>query len=296
MILQRDFTMCRNITIFEKYDVLRCSNCKLYYAGNIEQTKEMADYYALMSRYEGGNYTLSKDIMRHYRQNVDMIQKIIPKDAKILDVGCAFGGLLNELKKEGYMNLTGLEPSEKNCNYAEKMYSITVQKGNWGNKMPISEDEKFDLIIFSAVLEHLLDFKSDIQRCKKYLNKDGYIHIVVPDVELFAEREDLYQEFSTEHINYFDIDFLNLMMEECGYVLVGFERDDIGAMGIAGSFISLWKCKDNNIDKENLLPMILIENLHESSVEEKFNKYMEQCHKVMVRMKNKIKEYKIEDG
>lgn len=229
------------------------------------------------------------------KKNVDIIQKVISKEARILDVGCAFGGLLNELKKEGYTHLLGLEPSEKNCHYAKEVYDITVLEGNWGNEMPISE-EKFDLIIFSAVLEHLLDFKSDIQRCKKYLNNDGYLYIVLPDVELYSEQDDLYQEFSSEHINYFDIDFLNLMMVENGYVLVEFERDYIGAMGISGSFCSLWKSTNGSFDKENISSAILVENLHESTVEEKFELYLKQCHKVMVQMNKKIRDFKFDDG
>lgn len=280
-IMSRDFSACRNIMLFDKYDVFKCNDCGLYYAGNIVQTREASEYYRQMSRYEGDSFVLSKGIMEHYKLNVNVLKKYISRDSKILDVGCAFGGLLNELKKEGYTNLLGLEPSEKNCNHAREAFGITVYPGSWGeNEGILLGEEKFNVIIFGCVLEHLLDFASNIKICKKYLNADGYVHIVVPDAELFMEHDDLYQEFSAEHINYFDIHFLTVMMKKYGYQLIGFERDHTPLMGLGGNIISLWKCIKDNSDECGISPDTSAEGHLNSTVDEKLKIYMANCSRV----------------
>lgn len=291
-IMSRDFSACRNIMLFDQYDVLKCNNCGLYYAGNIVQTRPASEYYRQMSRYEGDNFVLSKGIMNHYKLNVDVLKKYVPKDSKILDVGCAFGGLLNELKKEGYTNLMGLEPSEKNCNYAKEAFDIAVYQGSWGeNEDILLGDEKFDVIIFGCVMEHLLDFASNIEICKKYLNADGYIHIVVPDAELFMEHDDLYQEFSAEHINYFDIHFLTLMMEKYGYQLIGFKRDHTPLMGLGGNMISLWKSIADVCGECNINIDTTAKEHYNSTVDEKFKEYLTNCFSVKEQLRLNMKAF-----
>ena len=121
-VFRRDFSAAASIMPFRAYDVCACSACGLFYAGNIEESMPLADYYAMLSRYEGTSFVLSAPMKRVYEREAAFIAEHIGKDACILDIGCASGGLLGELQRRGYTHLTGLELSGKNCTYIKEHY------------------------------------------------------------------------------------------------------------------------------------------------------------------------------
>lgn len=129
-VFKRDFSHCDEIVAFKQYDVFLCGACNLVYAGNIEESMPIDVYYEKMSRYEGDNFVISPKLEKHYRFVVDAITPNLDMNASILDIGCAFGGLLYEFKKRGYDSVFGLEPSIKNCDYAMKKYGIKVYQGS----------------------------------------------------------------------------------------------------------------------------------------------------------------------
>jgi len=75
----------------------------------------------------------------------------LKKEDKILDYGCATGGLLKELKKNGFWNLKGTDISDWAIQYAKDRYrDIDFQHYN-RNLLT----EKNDVIIALDVLEHI---------------------------------------------------------------------------------------------------------------------------------------------
>lgn len=300
-IFYRDFDPCKELTLFSYYDVFACEQCGMVYAGDIQESMATDEYYKRMSRYEGDNFRLSEGLLQLYQHSVKMISEFMAKDAYILDIGCAFGGLLNELKKAGYQNLYGLEPSKRNGEYAMKEYGIPVYEGILGDAIP-GNSEKFDLVILNAVLEHLTDVKTSVQMCQSYLKEDGKLLVTVPDMALFAAHEDLYQEFSVEHINYFDISSLSRMMESiavCGgteksFRLVSAKRNEESVMGLAGNLISLWELTSNKTASES--KDMLRESSDDTYDAEAINKYLDSCRTFSIRLYEKMRRYCVQDG
>jgi pseudaminic acid biosynthesis-associated methylase len=98
----------------------------------------------------------------------------IPKDARILEVGCNIGNQLSALQKIGFKNLYGIEPQEYAVDHArKKLKGITVIRGN-ALDIPF-KDGYFDLVFTSGVLIHInpKDIKTamkEIYRCsRKYI-------------------------------------------------------------------------------------------------------------------------------
>ena len=52
---------------------------------------------------------------------------------------------------------------------------------------------RFDLVILSGVLEHLLDPGACIKECKNFLCTGGMIGIRVPELKYFADYDNVYQ-------------------------------------------------------------------------------------------------------
>ncbi len=215
------------------------------YAGNIEESMPLADYYAILSRYEGDSFVLDEANRKLYERESDFIEKHVEKDAKILDIGCAFGGLLAELQRRGYTALFGVEPSPKNCHYAKTQFGINAYEGGMGDIPPEIGRQKFDLVILSDVFEHLFDLRGAVEECRALLSSDGRLYIVVPDMEQFQCLDDLYQEFSMEHINYFDLASLKTLFSGSDLALVDERRDKTPMAGVAGHLHSLWRISDD---------------------------------------------------
>lgn len=118
----------------------------------------------------------------------------IPKTAKILDIGCAGGTLLVELKQKGYTDLYALDysPEAIEVTKSHGIANAYVMDGH----APEFPEETFDLIISSDSLEHLEDDVKAINNWHKILKKDGIGFILVPAFNfLWTEHDDINYHF-----------------------------------------------------------------------------------------------------
>jgi SAM-dependent methyltransferase len=188
------------------YDVVVCKDCGMGFADGIPDQDELDHYYAEQSKYtydaSGGKE--SEYDLRRFERIVDQVEPYISKDARILDVGCATGGLLSVLKSRGYRNIVGADPSEACAAAARRLYGVTVRTSTVFDLD--SWTDEFDLVIMVGVLEHICDVHRAITKLKaRIAARSGMIYIAVPDTDGFAECQNApFQQFSTEHVNFFD--------------------------------------------------------------------------------------------
>ena len=110
------------------------------------------------------------------------------RGARILDVGCAIGGMLAALKDLGYENLLGVDPSPACAEAAAEVHGVEVLTGTLANLPHV--DRKFDLIVLSNILEHVRDLKPALRRICDVLAPGGMLFVQVPDASRFAHRDD----------------------------------------------------------------------------------------------------------
>jgi len=81
----------------------------------------------------------------------------IPKEARILDAGCATGYLLGLLWESGYHNLIGVELSEQLAAIARRHLpdEIAIVNADVRDYLAQTPDQTFDVILFYHVLEHI---------------------------------------------------------------------------------------------------------------------------------------------
>src|SRR6476469_7696463 len=98
------------------YDVVYCPDCGFAYADSSASQKVYDAYYAGFSKYEDNRTSTggggSEWDSRRLRETAAAIAAIVlEKQARIVDLGCANGGLLGALKALGFLNLIGIDPS-----------------------------------------------------------------------------------------------------------------------------------------------------------------------------------------
>lgn len=245
-----------NLPITANYDVVCCSNCGFIFA-DIDDTQEnynkyYSEYnvYSLISKLKENSYEkLSK-------QRVDFLERYIKKNESIVDIGCGGGNLLIGLKKKGYSNLYGLDPSLESIKYLKK-YEIGGRIGNIFDEVPEELMGKFDVVCCTAVLEHIYDLNSAIQKVSSYMKpENGKLYIDVPAIEGFEKyKESLPNYFNQEHINYFSVQSIDNLMGNNGLKRVSDKSDSYYLF-----------------ETENIIPELIIRVIYEFSEGEK-NKY-----------------------
>lgn len=202
------FTLPEGHSLPEAYDIVSCNKCGFVYAETPASQEDYSRYYKEFSRYEdktiatGGGDT-PRDAAR-LEDRATYLSPFIPdKKAAILDVGCANGGLLAALKRKGYSNLTGVDPSHACVQNLRKGLGIKAIVGDvLSFKLP---EESFDCVILSHVLEHIVDLKGAMENLLLNLKAGGVLYIEVPDASRYDEYYVVpYYYFDCEHINHFD--------------------------------------------------------------------------------------------
>jgi 2-polyprenyl-3-methyl-5-hydroxy-6-metoxy-1,4-benzoquinol methylase len=198
------------ISLMDNYDVVACKDCGFVFADNIPSQKEFDNYYATMSKYEI-DYTNQK----HNKKIFDFISAyLLNENAHILDIGCSTGGLLKVFRDNDYNNLFGIDPSMA-CAEKAKGLNIDAIQSSLFHFVP---KYKFDLIILSAVLEHIIDLKGAMEKLKTLLKPNGLLFVEVPNAARFHNHiHTPFQQFSIEHINYFSHWSLRNLMEKYNF-------------------------------------------------------------------------------
>lgn len=191
-----------------EYDITTCTICGFAYADTTSTQKDYNAYYASDNCYAYEGDLRKKRKSRLIDNQVSFLQKYVDVNESIIDIGCGSGDLLVALKNRGYHYLCGLDPAQSSIARLKKLGISGVQKN-----MFEAWEGKYDVLLVSAVLEHIYDLNEFINICLSHLNSHGKIYIQVPAVEGF---EKYYQSkpnyFNHEHINYFSkISLSNLL-------------------------------------------------------------------------------------
>jgi SAM-dependent methyltransferase len=227
VVFRQDFAAVEQATPVTGYDVVVCQRCGAAYADGIPDQAAFDRYYRDMSKYEyaqrGGEES------EYDRRRLELIAGIIAPhvsapNARILDIGCASGRLLANLRDRGFTNVVGLDPSPACAATAARLYAIEVRTNTLEGLAETRE--QFDVVIMVGVLEHLRDLDTAFAHLRGLLTPGGLLYVEVPDVTAFADWPNApYQDFSTEHINFFSPDSLSNLMRRHGFNRVFLEQN-----------------------------------------------------------------------
>ena len=191
-------------SILDGYLVTACRNCGFAFADHLPDQEAFDRYYREMSKYEqqhslGGG---EADLVR-CQSTADVLERFLPDHgASILDIGCATGRTLGLLKQKGYANVLGVDPSAECARLARELYDVEVRPYTISS-MP-EWSGRFDAVILISVVEHVQTLQQLMRRLASLLPEGGLLMLEHPDVTRFSARANgPFQEFSTEHVNFF---------------------------------------------------------------------------------------------
>jgi SAM-dependent methyltransferase len=109
---------------------------------------------------------------------VEQTERLLGRKGRLLDVGVGRGEVVSQAKANGWQ-AEGIEPSESFADYAEKEIGVKI----WRSGIEDAEIEasSFDVVILSAVLEHLYDPDAVIKKVRTILKPGGLLFLDVPN-------------------------------------------------------------------------------------------------------------------
>lgn len=193
--------------VFRKvFSVSFCRECELYYFNEKPSEEFLKDYYSgeyfSESNLSKVSYSFKSFFskMRALSQYKYIVSKIHSSEGKsVLEIGSADGTFLSIFKRNGW-NVRGLEFSDYMIKKAAEKHRIHLEKKDITEIDP--EKEKFDLIAFPHVLEHLTDPLKILGYAQKLLKPNGFVFIELPFSPDYGEvsAQELSEYLNTTHL------------------------------------------------------------------------------------------------
>lgn len=159
--------------------------------------------------------------------------KFIPGDVnRILDVGCASGNFGAFLKTRKNYEIWGVEPNQQSAEEAKsKLDKVII--GLFSSGTAGLTGQKFDLVCFNDVLEHLVNPEDALAFSKDILKENGYILASIPNIRyyrvilsLLRDKDFKYQKFGVmdeTHLRFFTQKSMIRLFETNNYEVLTIE-------------------------------------------------------------------------
>ncbi len=252
---------CDSLNITQAYNdsffnlpILRCEDCLVHFVDYKDQNS-MKEYYSetywrvfrnihnkkIKDGVVDDAYAIKKlpKIIRHIVEATGVRKSLARSQYKylkpyiagknMLELGSGEGFVLEMFEKHGF-DVHGIEPSKENIQIINKK----IKKGKCEIEFAeniTKQDKKFDVIIMSHVLEHLINHSEVLQNLKKVLSKNGILFLEIPNCE---NKETLEHSIKTQpHLHHFTKLSLEKLMNKLGYKIIRIDAFEARVVSIS---------------------------------------------------------------
>lgn len=156
------------------------------------------------------------------------LQRILPSDlqARIIDIGCGYGQMLQDLMKRGYTNASGVDVSRDSVDNCLQQ-GLCVQHISTLQHFCINSVIKYNFIVLCHVLEHLekSEIIPTIKLIKTHLlEQGGTLVVMVPNAQSNTGSYWAYEDFT--HTTLFTAGSLFYVLKAAGFSEICFIDPD----------------------------------------------------------------------
>ena len=167
---------------------LRCSACGSWSQSPAATTTSLARWFD-SDEYQGSergpgaayaNYAVDEEnrVAEARLRYKDDLAPILPKGARVLEIGCATGSLLSVLREDGH-SVTGLDLSPRFAQAASALHGINV---HLGDLLDVNfPDGAFDAVLVMGTIGNLRSLPLKLKRIRQLLTKSGVLLFNFPD-------------------------------------------------------------------------------------------------------------------
>ena len=202
-----------------------CSRCGTIFTNPRPSESLLRDFYRNSQNYEAWNQTIfpateavrRERIFRPRAEKVsEFCQKFGVTTNTLIEIGAGFGTFCDEMRSlDLFKRIVAVEPTPE---LARRCHSKKLEV----LESPIDEipeEVKADVITCFEVIEHLFSPYEFVMQCSRLLNLGGLLVITCPNCQGFdiATLGTLSNSIDHEHLNYFHIESLPLLLKRCKF-------------------------------------------------------------------------------
>lgn len=168
-----------------RFPIVRCRHCGLVYINPRPDLQAIgyyypADYEPYKRAPEEARFKIQQIHQRLKLRSRCLVVAKLCKRGQLLDVGCATGIFLAQMKRYGDWQVFGVEPNQWAARYAMDRLGLDVFHGY------LSEadfaDDQFDIVTMWDVLEHVHDPRRILAEIYRVLKPGGFLICGVPNL------------------------------------------------------------------------------------------------------------------
>jgi SAM-dependent methyltransferase len=214
-----------------------CRHCGLLMTNPVMRSHDYSDFYQnhYTSLYDGFQHSPAEFFANQQaagKRLHDTVSKHVDlKNLRVAEVGCAAGGVL--------FYFQSLCKDVVGCDYGTNFLAYGKTRGlklHVGGLETLSE-ERPDVIIYSHVLEHILDVNGELKTLAGILPADGLLIVDVPGIYNIpnAYESDFLKYLQNAHLLHFTADTLTALMLKHGFRKVFVDERCIGVFRKTGA-------------------------------------------------------------
>ena len=213
--------------------VVACRTCGLVQTNPRMDQKSYNEFYD--SEYRtlyGDNHDDKEGFFQRQRDHGEKIFRLLetngllpgpPTGLRVLEVGCEAGGILDYFKVRG-AEVKWMDLGSDYLEFGRTTHGLDLSLGSLGSLGP---EVKFDIVIYSDAIEHILDIRAEMERLAGLLSDRGLLYIEATSLgDLMNCYEMDYLKFmQNAHVYHFSARSLRNLLEsgEFKQVAGGFE-------------------------------------------------------------------------
>ncbi len=200
---------------------VRCLSCGAAYQSPRPVFEDLrgrydSSYFSYELSHEQSFFTLMMLGLRDIRFD-EAARGLSPR--RFLDVGCATGMLLQEMKGRGW-EVQGVDVCRQSAEYGVRTRGVPIHAGTLEEAaFPAAS---FSTVHFSHLIEHLPDPRAFLLEVSRLLVPGGFAVITTPSIDGFQARlfRGGWRSAIADHLVLFSRASLKRLLAECGYTLV----------------------------------------------------------------------------
>jgi SAM-dependent methyltransferase len=165
------------------YRIIKCNHCGLV------RSSPTIDPKLLGSLYIHSKLTYDNEINNLTETYINSLAPVLdklPLSARLLEIGCGNGFILNQLYNRGFTHVFGVEPSLDAVDKADIQIRNFIK--NDILKPGLYKKDSFDFIFFFQTFDHIPDPNTFLALCGQLLKPGGYILTFNHDVDSISGR------------------------------------------------------------------------------------------------------------
>lgn len=222
------------------YPLVECEHCRHVAAHPIPSQVDVGHYYGSKAFWKTQGVSADESSSGWYRkltENSSLWERFcrarrqmafvrrnlsLPEDANIIDLGSGYSPFLYFCREAGFRKLYALEPYDEICAYLERQ-GVTAYPQLLEDFVVREDLPKFDLMVISHTLEHLIDPAGVLDGLRRHLAPNGILFVDVP----FQDHLRPYKQGL--HYQFFSHDSIASLAERTGFAVKATEHDRYGA-------------------------------------------------------------------